>query len=282
MLDKALRVSAMCLIASVLLLASCSSWTQPEVRIDNGTDPLLPFGNPSNAAAGLNSRDNYLLLKPTYAISYNSSKGTANWVAWRTTAADLGGDFPRPEFAPDLTLPPGFTVVTPSDYSGSGYDRGHLLPNADRQGSSEANSQTFVMTNIVPQAGDLNRYPWEKLERYSRSIVRRGSDVYTFAGVYGSKGRLRGKVTVPERCWKIIVILPPGGGPNDVNATTRVIAVDMPNQDGIGGANWRQYLTTVRAIEQVTGFDFFSALPANLQEALATRLDPTSRMDRDE
>ena len=50
----------------------------------------------------------------------------------------------------------------------------------------------------------------------------------------------------------------------------------------LGGANWRQYLTTVRAIEQVTGFDFFSALPANLQEALATRLDPTSRMDRDE
>jgi endonuclease G len=100
--------------------------------------------------------------------------------------------------------------------------------------------------------------------------------------VYGSKGRLRNKVTVPERCWKIVIVLPRGGGPADVNATTRVIAVDMPNKDGIGGTNWRQYLTTVRAIEQVTGLDFFSTLPANLQDALETRPDPTSRMDRDE
>jgi endonuclease G len=79
-----------------------------------------------------------------------------------------------------------------------------------------------------------------------------------------------------------MIVVPRGGGPNEVNATTRVIAVDMPNQEGIGAANWRQYLTTVRAIEQVTGLDFFSALPAALQDALETRPDPTSRMDRDE
>jgi len=171
--------------------------------------------------------------------------------------------------------------VTPSDYTGSGYDRGHLVPNADRYGSPQANAETFVMTNIVPQKGDLNRFPWERLERYSRSIVRRGNDVYIIAGVYGEKGRLRGKVTVPTNCWKIVIVLPLGGQ-LVINPDTRVIAVDMPNREGIKEDNWRKYLTTVRDIEQKTGFDFFTTLPRELQDVLETRVDAISQMNREE
>jgi len=277
MLNVSGRLSAICLFAALTLLSACWS-RQPEVRLDNPADPRLPFGNPSNAAADASNPDNYLLTKPTYVISYNNGRGTPNWVAWRTTAIDIGGDSPRPEFQPDPDLPAGFVRVTPSDYTGSGYDRGHMLPNADRQGSPEANAETFFMTNIVPQTPDLNRFVWEKLERYARSIVRRGNDVYTFAGVYGAKGRLRKKVTVPEHCWKIIVVIP-SGGPIQVDPSTRVIAVDMPNEKGIADANWRQYLTTVREIEQKTGFNFFSALPPDLQEAIETRPDLLSRRE---
>jgi endonuclease G len=220
------------------------------------------------------------LRKSTFVLSYNNSRGTPNWVAWRTTRSDLGESIPRPDFAPDENLPIWFTKVYPADYSGSGYDRGHLVPSADRFSDPAANVETFLMTNIVPQTKDLNQFVWERLERYTRSIARRGSDVYVIAGCYGDQGRLRNKVTVPARCWKIIVVLPPGS--NEIAANTRVIAVDIPNTGGIAGDNWRKYLTKVRLIEQRTGYDFLSAAPIDIQEQLETKMDETSRLDRDE
>lgn len=233
----------------------------------------LLFGNPSNATADLSNRDNYLLIKGIAAYSYNNSRGTANWASWRTTSSDLGESIPRPNFFPDEYLPEGFTRITPVDYIGSGYDRGHLVPSADRFGDSSANLETFAMTNIVPQSAELNQFPWEKLESYSRRLVRRGYDLYTVAGCYGNKGRLRRKVTVPTNCWKTVVVLRGGETLADVDATTRVIAVDMPNTLGIKGNWWETYRTTVRDIEAKTGYDFLSALPPQLQDILETRID---------
>ncbi|MFN6962526.1 MAG: DNA/RNA non-specific endonuclease [Pyrinomonadaceae bacterium] len=265
---------------AIALQLGCAAWPQPEARIGADADRLLPFGNPSNAAADAADRNNFLIVRSTYVLSYNDARGTANWAAWRLTAADLGESIPRPDFEPDGTLPAGFTRVTPSDYSGSGFDRGHLVPSADRFADPRANAETFLMTNVVPQTGDLNRNPWEKLERYSRSLARRGNTLYIFAGVYGERGeRLRGKVTVPRSCWKVILVLPRSDSPDTVvRGDTRVIAVDMPNRDGIADANWRQYLTTVREIERRTGLDLFSALPRDVQDAIETRLDPVSRL----
>ena len=280
------RLYVLCLFAALTVAAGCR---RIEQRIDELRDErrqefeerierLLPFGNPSNASTG--DPNNYLLLKRTFAISYSNTRGTANWVAWRTTIGDLGETLERPQFEPDPTLPLGFTLIRPMDYSGSGYDRGHLLPSADRFGDPEANAETFLMTNIIPQAGDLNQYPWQKLESYARGIVRRGSDVYTIAGVYGEKGVLRGRVKVPTNCWKIIILLPPGGTTGDIHGQTRVISVDMPNEDGIARDWWQKYLTNVRAIEQKTGYNFLSALPAELQEALETQIDESSSIKR--
>jgi endonuclease G len=159
------------------------------------------------------------------------------------------------------------------DYSGSGYDRGHMVPSADRFGDPESNSETFLMTNIVPQTADLNQYVWEKLERYARGIVRRGSDVYTIAGVYGQKGRMKGGVIVPTNCWKIIVVLPPGGSAMTIDGSTRVIAVDIPNESGIKNIYWQKFRVPVRQIEQKTGYNFFSDLPQDVQDRLETRAD---------
>ena len=136
------------------------------------------------------------------------------------------------------------------------------------------------MTNIVPQTKDLNQFVWERLERYTRSIVRRSSDVYVIAGCYGDQGRLHNKVTIPQRCWKIVVVLQLGS--TEITGNTRVIAVDIPNSGGIGGDNWRKYLSTVRLIEQRTGYDFFSTLSPQIQDAIETRTDEASRLDRDQ
>ncbi|CAN5396285.1 hypothetical protein BH10ACI2_BH10ACI2_01940 [soil metagenome] len=231
---------------------------------------LLPFGNPSNANAG--DKDNYLLVHDSHILSYNNSRGTPNWVAWRTAKTDLGDSIPRPLFEPDQSLPDGFRRVQYYDYSGSGYDRGHMVPSADRFGDPQWHGQLFLMTNIVPQTGELNQFPWEKLESYARSLVSRGSEVYTVAGVYGEKGRIKNKVTIPTNCWKVIAVFP--RGQNDaIDANTRIIVVDMPNVDGLRDADWRSYKTTVRAIEQKTGYDLFSDLPRNVQDKIENRVD---------
>ena len=129
------------------------------------------------------------------------------------------------------------------------------------------------MTNMIPQTGDLNRGPWAKLEAYLRTLVTRGSDVYITAGAYGEKGKLKNKVTVPTNTWKIAVAVPAGADVSAINENTRVIAVDMPNVKGIKNADWQTYRTTARDIEQKTGYNFFSVLPQNLQNALETKVD---------
>src|SRR5215813_11687952 len=131
------------------------------------TASLLPFGNPSNA--NRSNRNNFLVLRHSFAFSYNNDRGEVNWIAWRTTIDDLGESQSRPSFAPDQNLPFAFIRITPSDYNGSGLDRGHLVPAADRFGSPDF-TDTFLMTNVIPQAPDLNQYPWEKLESYARGI----------------------------------------------------------------------------------------------------------------
>ncbi len=234
---------------------------------------FLALGNPSNA--GTADPNNFLLVNNYFAISYNRGRGAPNWVAWRISRGELG-DFPRPEpdpFRPDARLPKSWKPVVPSDYSGSGYDRGHLAPSADRSASIEGMSETFLMSNMVPQTGDLNRGPWAKLEGYLRTLVTRGSDVYIIAGAYGEKGLLKNKVSVPTNTWKVAVAVPAGTAPSAINESARVIAVDMPNVKGILRADWQVYRTTARDIEQKTGYNLFSNLPANVQNALETKTD---------
>ncbi|MBK9215013.1 MAG: DNA/RNA non-specific endonuclease [Chloracidobacterium sp.] len=229
----------------------------------------LLFGNPSNATADPANTDNYLLTHGDLTMSYNNSRGTLNWIAWRTTAADLGKRRERPLFKPDMSLPPNFRRVQYYDYAGSGYDRGHMVPAADRFADEQKMADTFLMTNIVPQSPDLNQYPWNKFESYIRGTVRGRTDAYMIAGVYGEKGSIRGRITIPTNVWKVVVLLRPGT--SEITDATRIIAVDMPNENGIADVLWQNYITTVRDIELRTGLDLFSNLPKELQDRVETR-----------
>lgn len=246
---------------------------QPDQRPNSIAD--LPFGNPSNATADAQNADNLLIVRDGYTLSYNNGRGTLNWIAWRTASSDLGPRRDRSLFRADESLPRGIRKIQYYDYSGSGYDRGHMVPAADRFGDEQRMDATFLMTNIVPQTGDLNQFPWNKFESYARSIVRKGNEVYTIAGVYGEKGRLRGKLTVPTNCWKVVVVLK--RGETSITSRTQIIAVDMPNVDGIEDVNWEMYKTTVRSIEAKTGLDLFSALPREVQDAVETKQMMKSR-----
>jgi endonuclease G, mitochondrial len=233
----------------------------------------LTMGNPSGAAT---SADNFLLVKPQYALSYNASKGIPNWVSWQLNQSWLGPVDRQNDFRPDDSLPNNFYHVTPSDYTGSGYDRGHQAPSGDRTNNAETNSATFLMTNMIPQTADLNRGPWERLESYSRELANQGKELYIIAGVEGQKETLAGgRITVPARNWKVIVVLDrPGLGFAGVTNNTRVIAVDMPNDTGIKETDWTSYKTTVDQIEAVTGYDLLTTAPRDVQGVIESRIDP--------
>ena len=238
---------------------------------EQAAEIYLKLGNPSTA----NNSDpnNLLMVNPYYALSYNRMRGTANWVAWRVTQADIGSVERANDFRPDTSLPQDFPRITPNIYTGSGFDRGHLCPSKDRSNSPQANSATFLMSNIVPQEPDSNQGVWKNLEDYSRDLVENGNDVFVTTGVWGERGRLKNKVTVPASMWKIVVVLPQGADPSQIGADTRVIAVDVPNRGGVRNDDWRKYRATVRQIEQKTGYNLFSNLPPNVQDVVETKMD---------
>jgi len=237
--------------------------------------PNVALGDPSNASSDASNRNNYLLVKPQYVLSYNDERGGPNWVSWRLLASDIGDVERQDNFHPEASLPAGFHRVTPNDYTGSGYDRGHVCNSKDRTATPADNSETFSMANMLPQTPDLNRQVWESLESYSRSLARKGNQLYIVAGGYGSAGTIgrSNKVTVPTNCWKIILVLPSGKDISQADKNARVIAVDMPNTSGIGADTWEKYTTTVGDIEQKTGYRFFTQLPQSVQDALKSKKD---------
>lgn len=241
-------------------------------QTDRSPQVHLTMGNPSQADT---RPDNYLLLRPQYALSYEASRGRPNWVSWQLNQSWLGSVDRQNDFRPDDTLPPNFYHVTPSDYSGSGYDRGHQAPSGDRTANVTDNSATFLMTNMIPQTPDLNRGPWEKLESYCRELVRQGKELHIIAGVSGQKGTLAGgNLSIPARNWKVVVVLDrPGLGANSVTDSTRIIAVDMPNQEGIKETDWTEYRTTVKQIEAATGYNLLSNVPDKVQQVIENRVD---------
>jgi len=247
--------------------------TGPSQSISPSNDPNLALGNPSGAATDAN---NFLLSKPQYTLSFNRRNGTPNWVSWRTSAASLGSEGRSNRFHPDDALPAD-SQIYPSDYKGSGYDRGHMCPSGDRTNSPEDNDATFAMSNMVPQTPELNRFVWESFENYARDLVRSGNEVYQVAGPVGNAGTIAdGRVVIPVGCWKMIVVLPANGAATrHIDAQTRVIAIAIPNtfDEQLKTADWRSYRTTPRAIERATHLDLFSNLPPQLKTILEQKTD---------
>lgn len=238
-------------------------------------DPLI-FGNPSGATADIANENNYLMPKPQYTLSYNRAKGTANWVAWRLASNWIGSTPRQDNFRPDSSLPAGWYQVTSQDYSGSGYDRGHMCPSGDRTNSIENNSATFLMTNMVPQLAANNQGPWEDFESYCRTLASQGNELYIFSGPVGNIGTIaQGRVTVPEYTWKVVIVLPNGN--NDVarvTKATRTIGIIVPNFGPLDiNAPWRNFRVSVDQVERLTGYDFFNVLPKLTQETIERRRD---------
>ncbi len=228
-------------------------------------------------AADGDPSDDYILERKQYALSYNKDKHVPNWVSSNLNASYFG-DVPRHQgqFMPDMTLPNNLYRVRHNDYTGSGYDRGHMVRSEERTATLEDNESTFFTTNLLPQTHDMNAGPWLRLEEECQHLSQReNKELYIICGgIYAKNFPTigKGKVAVPEKCFKIVVVLNRGQGLKDVNANTRVIAVMMPNITGIIHEGWQQYVTTVDDIERATGYDFLNALPTDVQKAIESRV----------
>src|SRR5262245_58767989 len=226
--------------------------------------------------------DDTLLVKPQYALSYNPRLNVPNWVSSNLNETYFG-DVPRRKgkFIPDESLPAGFYRVRDQDYTGSGYDRGHMVRSEERTRTAEDNTATFLLINVLPQRHDMNAGPWLRPEEYCQELSKKGhKELYIMTGgVFHNPPDTIGKgVAVPESCFKIVVVLERGQKAKDVTDATRVIAVLMPNITGILDDPWDQYRTTVKEIERLSGYHFLPAIPEATQRALKSRTDsgPTS------
>ena len=251
-----------------------------ENTIPDGDHMLL--GNPNAAIPSVLAPDNYLMIKPQYDLSYNNTKHIPNWTSWYLGSNWLGSVARQDNFRPDPALLSGWYAVVASEFSGSGFDRGHMCPSADRTDLVASNSATFLMTNMIPQAPKNNQVTWANLENYSRSLVSSGNELYIISGGYGqggvgsngAKSTVGNGVVVPAQTWKIIVVLPNGTGDlARINATTRVIAVLMPNTQSCSDQPWTYYRTSVDSIEALTGYNFLSNVSTTIQNVIEAKVD---------
>lgn len=145
------------------------------------------------------------------------------------------------------------------------------------------------MTNMVPQSPDNNQGPWAAFENYLRdqAALNGGRELYTVSGPLGVGGSgsiggttttlANGHVTVPAYTWKVVLILPKGDDDiSRASCSSRTIAILIPNKQGIASQPWENFVTTVDAIEALTGYDFFSNLPVAVQNCIEAGTNGTN------
>lgn len=195
-----------------------------------------------------------------FTVSFNPEHHQPNYVVWELTAEEVKGSIARnSKFRPDPTVK---GCATLDDYRNSGYSRGHMAPAGDMKWSEDAMLDSHFLTNICPQTVEMNGGRWATLESKCRQWAIRDGAIIIITGPVLSDELThtigQSRVTVPDRFFK--VILSPYVNP------PRAIAFIMPNDPPFDGLE--AMATSVDNVEQITGFDFFSALPDDIENKI--------------
>ena len=232
-------------IYTLLLITVSTVWSNP---IDDKGSQLVYQGAPVSSIV----KDQQYLIKKYYAIHYRYDTKTAEYVVEHVTKEAITGAAKRKDdFRPDPEVPVKYQSQL-SDYAGNPYDRGHLVPGANNTQSDEAMSESFFLSNMVPQVPNHNRGIWKQLETLVRDWVIEGKDIYVVSGtIYGKEHKSIGdnKVGIPDYLWKIAVD----------KKSNKAIAFLFPNAP-LPVADLPKYVVSIAEIEAKTGINFHPKL----------------------
>ena len=209
----------------------------------------------------LSTNNGELVNHAYYSLSYSEQHEQAEWVFYEIKKEKILGLNSRTNnFRSDESISTNSANL--SDYKGSGYDRGHLVPAGDMSFSTTAMSESFYMSNMSPQDPSFNRGIWKDLE----SLVRlwgENSSIYVVTGpILNSCDTTIGinKVCVPNYYYKVIY--------NPKNK--KMISFVLSNEKGT--KNLSDYVCTTDYLEQITSIDFFPILEDKLEEKLESEI----------
>ena len=211
------------------------------------------------------SIESQLLTRKAYITSYNQRLKQPNWVAWHLTAEHTEGPYHRMRnFHEDEEVPTPRAML--EDYRGSGWSRGHMCPAGDNKWDGKAMYESFALTNVCPQDANLNSGLWNSIEIDCRRWARKYGDVYIVCGpIFLNKEHEtigRNTVTVPEAFFKVVLCM---------NGKPKGMGVVVRNNDGTKKRDL--YYNSIDQVERITGMDFFSALPDELECEVEAEID---------
>ena len=196
-----------------------------------------------------------------YSLSYSEEHEQAEWVAYRLTKEELEQPWlaRMDDFKKDPSIRSG--SASPEDYKHSGYDRGHLVPVADRSFNEAAMSETFYMSNISPQSRNFNGGIWRELEEQTRYWAKRNGELYVISGPIlklEEKSRIGGNdVSVPSAFFKVLLDLQ--------EPQIKGIGFVIPNE--VSYEPLFDYALSIDDVEEISGLDFFGELiPEDLEK----------------
>ena len=191
------------LLLSVLLAATSFSsyaWTQRAPNPPQACQVHQPYGFAKT------TRQLQPICRQAYLSAYDAQAKIPNYVAYTLTPPNALGCVARTNaFATDQSIPNG---ATPDDYAGTGYDKGHMAPDGDLSWDTQVEYESFLMTNMSPQAGSLNRGIWKLLETSVRGWAVQHNQTYTIiaGSVYDATDKRIGRgVVVPHGFYKIVI-----------------------------------------------------------------------------
>ncbi len=229
-------------------------------RFDNEPDYLA-------IPCQLKGKDEQILYRTGYAISYNPSTKQPNWVAWHLTKSHTNGIVERPQRAfHDDDDVPNSTHYWDYDKAKQ-YDRGHMCPAGDNKWDEDAMMQTFLMSNVCPQIRQLNSGVWNDIEIKCRDWANEEGDIYIVCGPIFFKHKSnreeigKSKIPVPDAFFKVVMSNRNKG---------KGIGFICENRKGSNDLN--DYKTTIDDVEKISGIDFFPALPDKKEEAIESKI----------
>lgn len=234
------------------------------------TDKVLFAGTPVRRSAPA-PEDITILDRGDFCIGWSPRLRHPVWVAYHVPASARYESGKRPNFKKDPAIG---SSPTAAHYAKTGYDRGHMAPNfaiATRFGP-EAQSKTFLMSNISPQTPALNRGLWRDIEhRIAELWSNRWGELWIIVGCISDGQETLSGTDIDVPTWFYQVIVAQDG--NEVRAMALLLEQNVP---------WKgwptRYLVTIDELEELTGLDFLADLPDDIEDALEaqrpTRLWP--------